>query len=75
MRWVRYDLPITLAPVRSNHALDGFDCGEEALNRFLLRFAFQNPAADIAGIRAFAVHAKNEKARALYERFDSGRPT
>jgi GNAT superfamily N-acetyltransferase len=131
-----------------HHVLDGFDCGEEALNRFLLRFAFPNQqanasqtylglagdevagfytlvvsevtqddapervkkglarhpvpimllarmgvsqrfqgqgvgkgllkdaivrtlaAADIAGIRAFAVHAKNEKARAFYERFD-----
>jgi GNAT superfamily N-acetyltransferase len=131
-----------------HHVLDGFDCGEEALNRFLLRFAFPNQqahasqtylglaadevagfytlvvgevaqedapervkkglarhpvpimllarmgvsrrfqgqgvgkglvkdaimrtlaAADIAGIRAFAVHAKNEQARAFYERFD-----
>ena len=131
-----------------HHVLDGFDCGEEALDRFLLRFAFPNQqanasqtylglagdevagfytlvvgevtqddapervkkglarhpvpimllarmgvsqrfqrqgvgkgllkdaivrtlaAADIAGIRAFAVHAKNEKARAFYERFD-----
>lgn len=131
-----------------HHALDGFDCGEEALNRFLLRFAFPNQqanasqtylaltghevagfytlvvgevaqdvaparvkkglprhpipimllarmgvsarfqgqgiakgllkdaimrtlaAADIAGVRAFAVHAKNERARAFYERFD-----
>ncbi len=131
-----------------HHVLDGFDCGEDALNRFLLRFAFPNQqanasqtylgltgdevvgfytlvvgevaqddapervkkglarhpvpimllarmgvsqpfqgrglgggllkdaivrtlaAADIAGIRAFAVHAKNEKARAFYERFD-----
>lgn len=131
-----------------HHLLDGFDCGEEALNRFLLRFAFPNQqanasqtylglagdeavgfytlvvgevtqdgapervrkglarhpvpimllarmgvsqrfqgqgvgkgllrdaimrtlaAADIAGIRAFAVHAKNERARAFYERFD-----
>ncbi len=130
------------------HELDGFDCGHEALNRFLLRFAFQSQqanasqtylglfedrlagfytlvvgevtmenapervkkglgrypvplmllarmgvsigfqgqgvgkgllkdamlrtlvAADIAGIRAFAVHAKDEKARAFYERFD-----
>ena len=131
-----------------HHVLDGFDCGEEALNRFLLRFAFPNEqanasqtylglagdevagfytlvvgevaqddapervkkglarhpvpimllarmgvsqrfqgqgvgkgllkdaivrtlaAADIAGIRAFAVHAKNEKARTFYEHFD-----
>ena len=130
------------------HVLDGFDCGNEALNRFLLRFAFQNQqgnasqtylglaedklagfytlvvgevtmedapervkkglarhpvplmllarmgvsvefqgqgvgkgllkdamlrtlaAADIAGIRAFAVHAKDDKARAFYEHFD-----
>jgi GNAT superfamily N-acetyltransferase len=27
-------------------------------------------AADIAGIRAFAVHAKDEEARAFYEHFD-----
>jgi hypothetical protein len=27
-------------------------------------------AADIAGIRAFAVHAKDNDARAFYERFD-----
>jgi hypothetical protein len=27
-------------------------------------------AADIAGIRAFAVHAKNDEARSFYERFD-----
>jgi len=138
------------------HVLDGFDCGNEALNRFLLRFAFQNQqasasqtylgladdrhgsllltrlagfytlvvgevtmedapervkkglarhpvplmllarmgvsvefqgqgvgkgllkdamlrtlaAADIVGIRAFAVHAKDDKARAFYEHFD-----
>jgi predicted N-acetyltransferase YhbS len=27
-------------------------------------------AADIAGIRAFAVHAKDDEARSFYERFD-----
>jgi hypothetical protein len=27
-------------------------------------------AADIAGIRAFAVHAKDDSARAFYEHFD-----
>jgi predicted N-acetyltransferase YhbS len=27
-------------------------------------------AADIAGIRAFAVHAKDDTARSFYERFD-----
>jgi GNAT superfamily N-acetyltransferase len=130
------------------HAVDAFDCGREALNRFLIRYALQNQqagasqtyvalaeqdvigyytlvvgqveydgapvrltkglarhpvpimllarlavatnwqgkgvgagllkdamlrtlqAADIAGIRAFAVHAKDHEARAFYERFD-----
>ena len=130
------------------HAIDTFDCGREALNLFLIRYAFQNQqteasqtylalsdeelvgyytlvvgqveyndaperltkslarhpvpimllarlavatswqgkgigaglvkdamvrtlqAADIAGIRAFAVHAKDDEARAFYEHFD-----
>jgi GNAT superfamily N-acetyltransferase len=130
------------------HTIDAFDCGQEALNRFLARFALQNQqagasqtylaladeqiagyytlvvgqvdydaapqrltkglaphpvpimllarlavaaewhgkglgagllkdamqrtlqAAEIAGIRAFAVHAKNDQARAFYEHFD-----
>lgn len=131
------------------HAVEAFDCGEEALNRFLIRFALPNQtanasqtyvgltgddsvvgfhtlvvgevryedapgrltkglarhpvpvmllarlgvstawqgkrigagllrdavlrtlqAADIAGIRALVVHAKNETARSFYERFD-----
>jgi predicted N-acetyltransferase YhbS len=130
------------------HAIDAFDCGREALNRFLIRYALQNQqagasqtyvavaeqeitayytlvvgqveyqdaperltkglahhpvpimllarlavsiswqgkglgagllkdamlrtlqAADIAGIRAFAVHAKDDEARAFYEHFD-----
>ena len=38
----------------------------------LLRDAMQRTleAADIAGIRAFAVHAKYEEARRFYEHFD-----
>ncbi len=130
-----------------HHALEGFTCGREALDRFLVRFAFSNQqanasqtylgladdaivgfytlvvgevtyegaparltkglahhpvpimllarlavasswqgkrvgagllkdamlrtlaAADIAGIRAFAVHAKDDNARAFYEHF------
>ncbi|MEX0957546.1 MAG: GNAT family N-acetyltransferase [Rhizobiaceae bacterium] len=130
------------------HAVDEFDCGEEALNRFLIRFALANQqanasqtyvgladdtligfytlvvgevaytdaperltkglarhpvpimllarlavssdwqgkgigagllrdavlrtlqAADIAGIRALAVHAKDDAARSFYRRFD-----
>jgi GNAT superfamily N-acetyltransferase len=133
--------------LRRNHAVDLFDCGQQALNRFLVRYAFQNQqaeasqtylalagnevvgyytlvvaqieyddaprrlgkglakhpiplmllarlavatswqgkglgsgllkdamlrtlqAADIAGIRAMAVHAKDNEARAFYERF------
>jgi GNAT superfamily N-acetyltransferase len=133
--------------LRRDHAVDLFDCGQEALNRFLIRYAFQNQqaaasqtyvalvrdevvgfytlvvaqieyddaperlgkglarhpiplmllarlavatiwqgkrlgsgllkdamvrtlqAADIAGIRALAVHAKDDDARAFYERF------
>ena len=133
--------------LRRDHHVDRFDCGQEALNRFLIRFAFQNQqaeasqtyvavagdevigfctlvvahveyddapqrlgkglakhaiplmllarlavatgwqgqglgsgllkdamlrtlrAADIAGIRAMAVHAKDDDARAFYERY------
>jgi GNAT superfamily N-acetyltransferase len=38
----------------------------------LLRDAMQRTleAADIAGIRAFAVHAKDEEARSFYQKFD-----
>ena len=133
--------------LRRDHRVEGFDCGREPLNRFLIRFALANQqagaaqtylamagdevvgfyslvvgevayddapgrlgkglarhpipimllarlavgktwqgrgigagmlkdsmrrtlqAADIAGIRAFAVHAKDESARAFYEHF------
>ena len=138
----------TIEKLRRDHPLDRFDCGKEALNRFLVRHALQSQranasqsyvalpadavvgyytlvvgdvaydaaperlikglarhpvpilllarlavsaahqghgigqgllkdamlrtlqAADIAGIRAFAVHAKDDEARAFYERFD-----
>lgn len=134
--------------LRRDHVLEGFDCGKEPLNRFLIRNALQNQqanasqtyvlittdrvigyhtlvvgevafaaapvrltkglarhsvpimllarlavsqeyqgrgigqallkdallrtlqAADIAGIRAFAVHSKNNEARAFYIHFD-----
>jgi GNAT superfamily N-acetyltransferase len=134
--------------LRANHNIEGFDCGREELNRYLLRYAWANQqagaaqtyvglvgksvigyhtlavgqvsrdeaperltkglvrhpvpimllarlavdkrwhgqgigkallkdamhrtlqAADIAGIRAFAVHAKDEEARRFYEKFD-----
>jgi GNAT superfamily N-acetyltransferase len=134
--------------LRRDHAVDGFDCGREELNRFLIQYAWHNQqasasqtyvglvgdvvigyhtlavgevsykgapgrlakglarhpipimllarlavhkewhgqgvgksllrdamqrtlqAADIAGIRALAVHAKDEAARRFYEHFD-----
>lgn len=139
---------LRIEKLESHHAVEGFDCGSEALNRFLIRFALQNQqagasrtyvaladgqiagyytlvvgqvdyddapqrltkglarhpvpimllarlaislsfqgqglgsgllkdamlrtlqAAEIAGIRAFAVHAKDDRARAFYEHFD-----
>ena len=35
----------TIEKLARTHAVDGFDCGEEALNRFLARFAFPNQQA------------------------------
>ena len=141
-------MTLRIEKLRRAHAVDTFDCGSEALNRFLIRYAFQNQqadasqtyvaiddahvagyytlvvgevayegaparlakglarhpvpimllarlavgleyhgrklgagllkdamlrtlqAADIAGIRAFAVHAKDDAARSFYEHFD-----
>jgi GNAT superfamily N-acetyltransferase len=42
------------------------------IGKSLLRDAMQRTvqAAEIAGIRAFAVHAKDEEARRFYEKFD-----
>jgi predicted N-acetyltransferase YhbS len=140
--------PLRIEKLQRGHAVEAFDCGREALNRFLIRYALQNQqagasqtyvaladekivgyytlvvgqveysdaperltkglarhpvpimllarlaiaiswqgkrlgagllkdsmlrtlqAADIAGIRAFAVHAKDDQARAFYEHFD-----
>ena len=139
--------PLWIEKLHRSHAVDEFDCGREALNRFLARYALQNQqagasqtyvalaagtvtgyytlvvgqveydaaperltkgvarhpvpimllarlaiakpwqgqglgagllkdamqrtlrAADIAGIRAFAVHAKDDEAKAFYEHF------
>jgi GNAT superfamily N-acetyltransferase len=141
-------ISLRVEKLRRGHALEGFDCGREALNRFLIRYAVQNQqagasqtylalaeekvvgyytlvvgqidyndasarlkkglarhpvpiillarlaiatswqgkglgsgmlkdamlrsleAAEIAGIRAFVVHAKDDEAKAFYERFD-----
>jgi GNAT superfamily N-acetyltransferase len=142
--------PIRIETLQRAHAIEAFDCGREALNRFLIRYALQNQqagasrtwvalagdyekvvgyytlvvgqvehsdaperltkglarhpvpimllariavstdfqgkglgagllkdamlrtleAAEIAGIRAFAVHAKDDEARSFYQRFD-----
>lgn len=139
---------LRIEKLQRGHSVQGFDCGRDPLNRFLIRFALQNQqagasqtylamadsevagyytlavgqveyagaperlkkglarhpipimllarlaiaadwqgkglgsgllkdamlrtlqAADIAGIRAFAVHAKNDEAKAFHERFD-----
>ncbi|AOH84467.1 GCN5 family acetyltransferase [Sphingomonas panacis] len=139
---------LRIETLRPGHAIAGFDCGKEALNRYLTRYAWQNQqagasrtyvalddehvvgfytlavghiafddaaerlkkglarhpvpvmllarlavgidrqgqrlgagllkdamlrtlqAAEIAGIRAFVVHAKDDNARAFYERHD-----
>lgn len=44
----------------------------QGVGKALLRDAMQRTlqAADIAGIRAFAVHAKDNVARRFYEKFD-----
>ncbi len=36
----------TIEKLARHHAVDDFDCGEEALNRFLIRFAFANQQAN-----------------------------
>jgi len=139
---------LRIEKLNRSHSIDSFDCGKDALNRFLVRFALQNQqaqasqsyvalsgeevigfytlvvgqvefaeaperltkglarypvpimllarlaialpwqgkgvgagllkdamlrtlqAAEIAGIRAFAVHAKDDLSRAFHERFD-----
>lgn len=64
----RHPIPIMLLArlaVRSRQ--HGKGLGSGLLKDALLRTI---QAADIAGIRAFAVHAKDEEARAFYEHFD-----
>jgi GNAT superfamily N-acetyltransferase len=64
----RHPVPIMLL---ARLAVDGRSQGQ-GLGKALLRDAMQRTvqAADIAGIRAFAVHAKDEEARAFYQKFD-----
>ena len=37
--------PLRIEKLRRGHGVDTFDCGREALNRFLTRYAFQNQQA------------------------------
>src|SRR6202044_3483815 len=37
---------LRIEKLQRNHAIDAFDCGREALNLFLIRYAFQNQLAE-----------------------------
>jgi GNAT superfamily N-acetyltransferase len=64
----RHPVPIMLlARLAVSRDYQGRGLGQALLKDALLRTL---QAADIAGIRAFAVHAKNKEARAFYEHFD-----
>ena len=40
--------PLRIEKLRADHAVSGFDCGQEELNRFLSRFALVNLRAGAA---------------------------
>ncbi len=64
----RHPVPIMLlARLAVDHRWQG-----QGVGKALLKDAMQRTlqAADVAGIRAFAVHAKDEEAKRFYERFD-----
>jgi GNAT superfamily N-acetyltransferase len=64
----KHPVPIMLlARLATDHRWQG-----QGVGKALLRDAMQRTlqAADIAGIRALAVHAKDEEARRFYEHFD-----
>ena len=64
----KHPVPIMLlARLATDHRWQG-----QGIGKALLRDAMQRTlqAADIAGIRALAVHAKDEAARRFYEHFD-----
>jgi GNAT superfamily N-acetyltransferase len=64
----RHPVPIMLlARLAVSQDYQGRGIGQALLKDALLRTL---QAADIAGIRAFAVHAKGKEACAFYERFD-----
>ena len=64
----RHPVPVMLlARLAVNRSEQGHGLGKALLKDALLRTA---QAADIAGIRALIVHAKDKEARVFYERFD-----
>lgn len=64
----RHPVPIMLlARLAVDHRWQGQGVGKALLKDAMLRTL---QAADIAGIRAFAVHAKDEDARRFYLKFD-----
>ena len=64
----RHPVPVMiLARLAVDQSEQGAGIGKALLKDALLRTA---QAADIAGIRALVVHAKDENARLWYERFD-----
>jgi len=64
----RHPVPVMiLARLAVERSEQGTGIGKALLKDALLRTA---QAADIAGIRAFVVHAKDEEARRWYEQFD-----
>jgi GNAT superfamily N-acetyltransferase len=64
----RHPVPIMLlARLAVDHRWQGQGVGKALLKNAMLRTL---QAADIAGIRAFAVHAKDEEARRFYLKFD-----
>jgi GNAT superfamily N-acetyltransferase len=64
----RHPVPIMLlARLAIAQSWQGRGVGSGLLKDAMLRTL---QAAEIAGIRAFAVHAKDDEARAFYERFD-----
>jgi len=67
-RLARHPVPITLlARMAVDRRWQGKGVGKALLRDAMLRTL---QAAEIAGIRAFAVHAKDETAKSFYERFD-----
>ena len=64
----RHPVPVVvLARLAVDRREQGRGIGKALLNNALLRIA---GAADVIGVRAVLVHAKDEDARAFYERFD-----